>query len=56
LDAILGNTVKVITLEEKEKIKEIKIPSGSQNGDCLIWRGYGCYVGMNEVSRGDFYI
>jgi molecular chaperone DnaJ len=63
LDAILGSTVKVIVFtsettsgEVKTKVKEIKISPGSQNGDCLVWKGYGCYSGINKVSRGDLYI
>lgn len=62
LDAILGGTVKVITLETRvekgvvEDLKEVKVPAGSQHGDYLILRGQGCYVGINKVTRGDFYI
>jgi len=53
LDAILGNSVEVISLEG---IKKISIPAGTQNGDHLILRNYGCYLGVNKNSRGDFYI
>ncbi|CAI2173979.1 253_t:CDS:2 [Funneliformis geosporum] len=62
LDAILGGMVKVITLETRvekgviENLKEIKVPAGSQHGDYLVLRGQGCYIGINKVSRGDFYI
>ena len=62
LDAILGNTVKVITLETRfengivKGLEEVKIPVGSQHGDYLTLRGRGCYVGINKTSRGDFYI
>ncbi|CAI2167682.1 18445_t:CDS:2 [Funneliformis geosporum] len=56
LDAILGGKVKVITLEEDEKIKEIEIPPGSQNGDLLVLKGYGCFLGINKTARGNLYI
>jgi len=53
LDAILGGNLKVITLEG---IEEIKITPGTQNGDQLILRGRGCYLGINSNARGDFFI
>ncbi|WNE40558.1 MAG: Chaperone protein DnaJ [Mycoplasmataceae bacterium] len=53
LDAILGNTVELITLEGVEKVS---IPTGSQNGDRLILRNRGCYLGVNKSSRGDLWI
>ena len=53
LDAILGSTVEVITLEGVEKIP---IPVGSQNDERLTLRGRGCYLGINKTTRGDFYI
>lgn len=53
LDAILGNSVEVITIEGIEKIK---IPAGSQNGDHLVLKNRGCYLGVGNYSRGDFYI
>lgn len=53
LDAILGSMVEVITLEGIEKIS---VPAGTQNGDHLILRGRGCYLGINKSTRGDFYI
>jgi molecular chaperone DnaJ len=62
LDAILGGTVKVITLETRiengvvKGLEEVKIPAGSQHGDYLILRGQGCYVGINKAARGDFCI
>jgi len=45
--------LKVITLEEVEKIE---ITPGTQNGDRLILRGRGCYLGINSKVRGDFFI
>lgn len=53
LDAILGSTVEVITLEGVEKIS---LPAGSQHGDYLTLRGRGCYLGINKSARGDFHI
>ena len=53
LDAILGSTVEVITLEGVEKIS---VPAGTQNGDHLTLRGRGCYLGINKTVRGNFYI
>jgi molecular chaperone DnaJ len=53
LDAILGSTVEVITLEGVEKIS---VPAGTQNGDHLTLRNRGCYLGINKTARGNFYI
>lgn len=53
LDAILGNSVEVITLEGLEKIV---VPAGTQGGDSLVLRNRGCYLGINKTSRGDMYI
>nr|CAG8433654.1 12616_t:CDS:2 [Entrophospora candida] len=56
LDAILGNKVKVITLEtriengEVKGLKEIDIPAGSQHGDCLTLPGKGCYSEINGAA------
>jgi molecular chaperone DnaJ len=62
LDAILGNTVRVITLDTKvvkgeiEGLKEVRVPAGSQHGDRLVLRDQGCYFGINQARRGDLYI
>ncbi|MCE8163909.1 MAG: DnaJ domain-containing protein [Candidatus Moeniiplasma glomeromycotorum] len=62
LDAILGGTVEVITLETRmvegaiKDLEKIRIPAGSQHGDCFPLRGRGCYSGINKATRGDFYI
>ena len=53
LDAILGSTVEVITLEG---VEQIEIPAGSQNGEYLILRSRGCYLGINKTARGNFFI
>jgi molecular chaperone DnaJ len=53
LDAILGNVVEVVTIEGVEKIS---VPSGTQNGDHLVLRGRGSYLGINKNTRGDFLI
>ncbi|CAJ0748940.1 19195_t:CDS:2 [Entrophospora sp. SA101] len=53
LDAILGSMVEVITLEGIEKIT---VAAGTQNGECLIMRKRGCYLGTNQTARGDLYI
>jgi len=53
LDAILGGKLKVITLEGVDKIEVV---SGTQNGDWLVLRGRGCYLGINNNMRGDFFI
>jgi molecular chaperone DnaJ len=53
LDALLGNKVEIITIEGLE---EISIPSGSQNGECLILRDKGCYTGINKKTRGDLIV
>ncbi|WNE40312.1 MAG: Chaperone protein DnaJ [Mycoplasmataceae bacterium] len=53
LDAILGNSVEIITLEGLEKIS---IPSGSQNGEHLVLRGRGCFLGVNKNNRGNLWI
>jgi DnaJ-class molecular chaperone len=53
LDAILGSSVEVITLEGVEKIS---VPAGTQNGDHLILRSRGCYLGINKTTRGNFYV
>lgn len=50
---MLGASVNVITLEGIEKIT---IPSGAQNGDHLVLRGRGCYLGINKSARGDLYV
>jgi DnaJ-class molecular chaperone len=50
LDAILGGTVEVITLEGVEKKT---IPAGTQFGGKLILEKRGCYVGINKKERGD---
>jgi molecular chaperone DnaJ len=53
LDAILGGKVKVITLEGIDKIE---VAPGTQNGDSLVLRKRGCYLGINSNIRGDFFI
>lgn len=53
LDAILGGKLKVITLEG---IDEVGIVPGTQNGDWMVLRGRGCYLGINSNARGDFFI
>jgi len=53
LDAILGNSVEIITLEGLEKVK---VPTGTQNGDYLILSQRGCYLTINGSQRGSFYI
>jgi molecular chaperone DnaJ len=52
-NAILGSNVRVITLE---RIEEISVPPGIQNGDYLILSNRGCYLGINKSSRGDLCI
>ncbi|CAG8850806.1 1132_t:CDS:2, partial [Racocetra persica] len=62
LDAILGGTVEVITLETHlvdgvlKDLTKLTIPAGSQYGDYVILPGKGCYVGINNPRRGDFYV
>ncbi|CFW93182.1 Chaperone protein DnaJ [endosymbiont DhMRE of Dentiscutata heterogama] len=62
LDAILGGTVEVITLETYQlggvlkDLAKITVPAGSQHGDYVVLPGQGCYVGMNNPKRGDFYV
>lgn len=53
LDAILGNEVKVITLEGLETIR---VPSTTQNDDCYILENKGCFLSGNRNTRGNFYI
>ena len=53
LDAILGNSVEVITLEG---IERVSVSPGTQNGDHLFLRNRGCYLGINKSDRGDLYI
>jgi molecular chaperone DnaJ len=53
-DAILGNYVEVITLEEN--LEKIRVPAGTQNDDYYVLKNRGCYLGTGLSSRGDFYI
>lgn len=53
LDAILGGTAKIITLEG---IENINIPAGLKQKKYEIWEKKGCYTGMNKSSRGNLYI
>ncbi len=53
LDAIVGNTVKVVTIEG---VEELKVPRGSQFGDCVVLRNKGFYTGVSRENRGDFYV
>jgi molecular chaperone DnaJ len=53
LDAILGNTVEVITLE---KVENIQVPPGTQNGDYSVLKNRGCYLGINKAARGNLYV
>jgi molecular chaperone DnaJ len=54
LDAILGNYVEVITLEEHPE--KIRVPAGTQNDDYYVLKNRGCYLGIGRASRGDFYV
>ncbi|RHZ36672.1 molecular chaperone DnaJ [endosymbiont GvMRE of Glomus versiforme] len=53
LDAALGNYVEVITLEGLEKIR---VPAGTQSNDYYTLKDKGCFLGISNSSRGDFYI
>lgn len=53
IDMILGDIVKVITVEGLE---EVKIPQCSQFGDHVIVRNKGLYTKVNGQTRGDFYV
>jgi len=53
LDAILGGSVEVITLEGVEKLQ---IAPGTQNNDYLSLPGRGCYLGINKNTRGTLYV
>lgn len=53
LDAILGNTVEVVTLEGIEKVS---LHSGTQTESLTKLSGRGCYLGVGREGRGDFYI
>lgn len=53
IDSILGNTVKVITVEG---IENVKVPQGSQFGDNIILKNKGFYTEIGKQNRGDFYI
>ena len=57
LDAILGSSVEMFILEpEGVKVKKIQVPPGTQNGDYLLLKDHGCYVGINEATRGNLYV
>ncbi|MCE8162649.1 MAG: DnaJ domain-containing protein [Candidatus Moeniiplasma glomeromycotorum] len=52
-EAVNGSEVEVLTLEG---IKKIKLPAGTQSGEYLKSKGKGCFTGINETTRGNFYI
>jgi curved DNA-binding protein len=53
-DAMLGKTVRFITLENKEL--EIKVPSGIQPGQLIKCDSYGLPAGPHNIHRGTLFI
>lgn len=53
IDSILGNSVKVLTVEG---IENVDIPRGSQFGDILTLKNRGFYFDIGRQNRGDFKI
>lgn len=53
LNAALGATIEIITLEGVEKIK---VPAGTQAESYTKLNGRGCYIDIERSERGDFYI
>ena len=53
-DAMLGKTVRFITLENKEL--EIKVPSGIQPGQMIKCDSYGLPAGPHNIHRGTLFI